>query len=210
MGSSAVVPRKRGHTSPRRVLIVEDDPQVGALLARAAADWGLGVLRAETLSKARDLLSAQPELILLDVHLPDGSAVELARLACQMRPAPTVNAVSGLATTEETFELARLGVHRYVTKPFALDHLHAAIESALEHPPPFEPQVARNVGVTPIREVQDRVRQVMLDQALALAGGNRSEAGRLLGVSRQAVQQMIEQRHQVRAQPSRPTESERR
>jgi DNA-binding transcriptional regulator YdaS (Cro superfamily) len=45
---------------------------------------------------------------------------------------------------------------------------------------------------------------------LALAGGNRSEAGRLLGVSRQAVQQMIEQRHQVRAQPSRPTESERR
>ena len=175
----------------QRVLIVEDDPQVGGLLARAAASWGFEVLRAETLAKARELLATKPHLVLLDVHLPDGSAVELARLASQMLPAPKVIAISGLATTEEAFELARLGVHWYVTKPFSLERLRTAIDSALQDPPAFEPQVVRNVGMTPIREVQQRVRQVMLDQALALAGGNRSAAGRLLGVSRQAVQQMI-------------------
>ncbi len=185
-----MTPEQRQMTS-RRVLVVEDDPQVGALLARAAASWGFETLRAETLSEARELLQSQPALILLDVHLPDGSAVELARLANQMRPAPAVIAISGQATTEEAFELARLGVHWYVTKPFVLERLRVTVESALRDPPPFEPQVIRSVGVIPIREVQERVRRAMIDQALALAGGNRSAAGRLLGVSRQAVQQMI-------------------
>lgn len=176
-----------------RILVVEDDPQVGALLMRATSDWGFESTRAETLVQAIALLGGEPELVLLDVHLPDGSAVDFARVACQRRPAPTLIAVTGEATSEEAFELARLGTHWYLAKPFSLAELRSAIDSAIRDPTPFEPQVVRNVGVTPLREVQDRVRQAMLTQALALTGGNRSAAGRLLGVSRQAIQQMIGQ-----------------
>ena len=103
-------------------------------------------------------------------------------------------AISGEASPEESFRLAQAGVRAYLAKPMGVDELTTKIEAALRGAPELEPLVVAAVGHKPLRGVQGDVRRAMVDQALARAEGNRSEAARLLSVSRQAVQQMVHER----------------
>ena len=115
--------------------------------------------------------------------------------AVKRRPAPAVIAMSGHASPEEAFELARAGARRYLAKPIALEDLMRSIEEALADRPDLEPAIAAHVGQTPMREVVDRVRDVMIDEALAREHGSRTRAAKVLGVTRQAVQQRFHAPH---------------
>jgi DNA-binding NtrC family response regulator len=141
------------------------------------------------------LLERDPQLVIMDVRLPDGTALDVAEAATRRRPAPTMVVVSGNASPEESFRLAQAGVRAYLAKPLGMDDLVQAVEGALREGPALEPLVAAAVGHTSMRELQGDVRRVMVDQALALADGSRSGAARLLQVSRQAVQQIMRERH---------------
>jgi DNA-binding NtrC family response regulator len=193
------------------VLVLEDDPALCDAIARIAGRWGDEVLQAHTVAAALELLERDPLLLIVDVRLPDGNAIEVVEAAARRRPAPAMVAVSGEASPEESFRLAQAGVRAYLAKPMSADELSAQIERALRLAPPLEPLVVASVGVRSMRDLKDDVRRAMVDQAIALAEGNRSEAARLLDVSRQAVQQIIQEREgRGRARVPRKESPERR
>ena len=179
------VPRKFG-----RVLIVEDNVPLRTAIAALLRDSGAEVLEAGTEQDAMPLLDPPPDLIICDVYLPDGSALKILETALHLSPEPVKIAISGLASADEAFQLAKLGVLAYLAKPFSLDELSETIQRVLEAPPDIDTMLRASVGQVPMRELQQRVRKVMVGQALALTRGSRSGAARLLDVSRQAIQQI--------------------
>ena len=176
---------------PERVLIVEDHKPLRQAIARAARTWGAEVLEAGTVREGRALLARLPDVVIVDVALPDGQAQPIVEDAVRMRPVAAVIAMSGQASAEEAFQLARAGARRYLPKPISLDELTRSVEEALGDRPSLDAFVAAHVGNTPLREVQGEVRRVMIEQALAKARNSRSGAARLLDMTRQAVQQIV-------------------
>jgi DNA-binding NtrC family response regulator len=173
------------------VLVVEDNAALRTAIARLARGWGAKVHEAGTVREARALLSTRPDLLIADVRLPDGSVFAALEEAAELWPKPLIVAMSGQASAEEAFRLAQIGVHGYVPKPLTLADLEEAIDRAMTEPPSLDLAVSAHVGKVPMREVQARLRSVMLRQALARSEGSRTGAARLLKISRQAVQQIL-------------------
>jgi DNA-binding response OmpR family regulator len=115
-----------------QVLIVEDDPLIGASLQRAlqvsgyAARWIPN--GAEVLAAAR---MGAPDLVLLDLGLPDTDGVDLARALLTLHPALPLIMLT--ARTEEADVVTGLhaGAVDYVTKPFRLAELLARVQAHL-------------------------------------------------------------------------------
>ena len=185
-----------------RVLIVEDNVPLRTAIAALLRDSGAEVLEAGTERDAIALLNPPPDLIICDVYLPDGSALKILETALHLSPEPVKIAGSGHASAEEAFQLAKLGVLAYLAKPFSLAELSGTIERVLEAPPDIDTMLRASVGQVPMRELQQRVRKVMVGQALALTRGSRSGAARLLDVSRQAIQQLTRGKRESAAAPN--------
>ena len=175
-----------------RALVVEDNPALLRTLERVLGERAQAVRSCRTVAEARDSLESWlPELVLLDVDLPDGDAFSVLKLMADASPAPVVIAMSGVASPDASFRLAQLGVRAYLTKPLRLDVLANAITEALGQAPDVTPLVRSSVGHVPVRELERHVRRTMVDEALAKAEGNRRRAARLLKVSRQLLQHML-------------------
>jgi DNA-binding NtrC family response regulator len=173
------------------VLIVEDNAPLRAAMARRVRDWGSRPLEAGSAREASALLAASPDLLVVDLHLPDELAFGVIEAAARLWPKPICVAISGVASPEQGFRLAQLGVRAFLEKPFSLDQFQHSVERAYREAPSLEVLMAACVGRVPLRTLQERLRDVMVHQALALAKGSRSETARLLAVSRQAIQQML-------------------
>ncbi len=176
-----------------RVIVVEDDAVLRAAIARIMRTRGAQVSEAGTAAEAKSLLSESPppDLLIIDVHLPDETAFEVLDLASRISPAPIGVAMSGKASPEEAFRLAQLGVRAYLAKPLSASELESTVDAALNEPPRLEPLIPACVGHVPMRDLQRQVRRVMVKEALARTEGSRSGAARLLDVSRQAIQQIL-------------------
>jgi DNA-binding NtrC family response regulator len=176
------------------VLVVEDDRAMRAAIVRLFRPRAVDVLEAGTVARAKALLRTNRiSLVVLDVRLKDESGIEVAAFAASRVPAPPVIAVSGAAGPEEAFTLAQHGVRAFIPKaelPARMDELASIVRQV----PPLDALVKAQVGVRSVREVQEAVRDAMLEQALALEDGNLAAAAKRLGVSRQAVQQMKRRR----------------
>lgn len=161
--------------------------------AFAAAEPGQGigsVASAASVEEGIALLAGDPELLLVDVG-DGGEGLDLLRMAGERRLAPARLAMSARASAEEAFELGRLGVRGYLAKPFTLGELRELVDRALHTPPPIDGAASAQVPHVPILAVQDQVKRAMLEQALAQCDGNYVQTARRLGVTRQAVQQMV-------------------
>ena len=119
---------------PIRLLLVEDDPAQGELLAADLADLGYDVLGpAPTVAEARQLFEQLPDLLLLDIGLKgeqlDG--IELAAELLRVRPTPLIFLTS--FEDADTFRRARnVGPAAYLVKPPEPAQVQRAIELALE------------------------------------------------------------------------------
>lgn len=120
---------------PLRVLIVEDDPQIAALhwrlLERAGGFTVLG--QAESLRVARAMLrTLHPDLLLLDVHLPDGRGLDLlreARVSGAQVDAILVTAASDAPSVQDAL---LHGAADYLVKPVTPERFTLALERARE------------------------------------------------------------------------------
>ena len=189
-----------------RMLLVEDDIPLRDALAEAASDWTVTIpsdggfrevvfseiRRAATVIEALRELSTPVDLLVVDVRLGPESGIDIVRYASDLEVTPTILAISGKATATEAFELAALGVRGYLGKPFDMRELRAAIEGALAKPPDLEQGAMAQVGFRHIHAVQDEVKLAMLKRALQMEAGNITRAARRLGVTRAAVQQMLD------------------
>jgi hypothetical protein len=87
--------------------------------------------------------------------------------------------------------IAEMVERGYLPKPLSLAALRAIAGAQRRAPDPMGTIAAACVGYESLQGVQTSVKLAMVEQALALSSDNRTNAARLLGVSRQAVQQMI-------------------
>jgi two-component system response regulator RegX3 len=116
------------------VLVVEDEESYQEALKVGLTVEGFVVVSATNLSEARELIeTTKPDLILLDVMLPDGSGLDLCREICETKRIPVIM-VS--ARTEELDIVLGLeiGAADYVTKPYRLRELIARMRVVLRRP----------------------------------------------------------------------------
>ena len=174
------------------LLIVEDAAPLGASLSDAlrpcAREIGWVSTAQAAIAAMRDAI---PDLIVLDVALPDGSAFDVLDAMATLPRAPAVVAMSGTADPAQSFMLALRGVRQFVSKPFSKEQLLAAITEALKTPPDLVPLVRQTVGMRGLHEVEEELRSTMLSEALARACASRRGAAQLLSVSRQLLQHML-------------------
>ncbi len=116
------------------VLVIEDDDDVVVAMSCILSREGYLVMSAGT---GHDALGAlrQPlspiDVVILDVHLPDVSGIDLCIRLREMYPHLPVIVCSGEAEPSEVARLLELGVHRYFQKPIAPDELLSTVEAAL-------------------------------------------------------------------------------
>jgi two-component system, response regulator RegA len=189
-----------------RVLLVEDDLPLRDAIRQAALNWRVevpedgrrtevvfSIVVAASPAEAFAVLDRSPiDLLIVDVKLGTESGITIVRRARGLDAIPTILAISGKATASEAFELAALGVRGYLGKPFDMHELRAAIQAVLATPPDLEPSAQAQVGYRHIHAVQDEVKLAMLKRALQLEDGNITRAARRLGITRTAVQQMLD------------------
>lgn len=116
----------------RRVLVVEDDDDVGEVIATMARSLGHRVEWVPTGGLALSMTpSFDPEVILLDLRLPDMDGFEVARRLRQVgdRRRPLISAVTGWADSKAWEEAAASGFDHYLVKPPGLRDLERVISS---------------------------------------------------------------------------------
>jgi two-component system KDP operon response regulator KdpE len=116
-----------------RVLVVEDDREIRALLQSALSVEGFEVRTAVSVSEASAMLRHQlPDLVLLDLGLPDGDGVQLVRELRKQHSTPVI-VVSARHLEAQKVELLDAGADDYLTKPFSVPELLARMRVALRH-----------------------------------------------------------------------------
>ncbi len=100
-------------------LIVDDDPDTLEWIATLAAAEGYTVAKADSLRQARvQLVRQAPDVLVTDLHLPDGRGVDLARDLGNESPRHTaVVLMTGQASVESAIEAVRLHAADYLVKP---------------------------------------------------------------------------------------------
>ena len=115
------------------VLVVEDERQMRRFLRASLGSHGFRVLEAETAAEAIAMLTAQsPELVVLDLGLPDEDGVVLTRRIREWSRVPIV-VVSARGREADKVLALDAGADDYLTKPFGVAELLARMRVALRH-----------------------------------------------------------------------------
>ena len=115
------------------VLIVEDDPAIRSLLQASLSVEGFVVQTAVSVAEARALvLHARPDLIVLDLGLPDGDGLELVQEVRRHSSLPII-VVSARHLEAQKILLLDAGADDYLAKPFSVGELLARMRVALRH-----------------------------------------------------------------------------
>src|SRR3954447_13372094 len=115
------------------LLLVEDEPQMRRFLRASLGSHGFRLLEAAAAQEAVALATSHnPEVILLDLGLPDGDGIELARRFREWSQAPII-VLSARGREADKVEALDAGADDYLTKPFGVAELLARIRVALRH-----------------------------------------------------------------------------
>ena len=115
----------------RRVLVVDDERQILRALRVLLGGAGFEVSTAETAQDALDKLTVRPpDAAILDLILPDGNGVEIARSIREWSEMPII-VLSAIGDEAEKVRALEAGADDYVTKPFGPDELIARLRAAL-------------------------------------------------------------------------------
>ncbi len=115
------------------LLAIDDDPLIQEAFRFCFAGKDLDLVVAGTGQEGLDLYEqCQPDVVILDVHLPDFSGLELFRRLHELDPRMPVIMVTGKGTAETAIEAMQLGAFDYVVKPFDYDQLTEQVRRAFE------------------------------------------------------------------------------
>jgi two-component system response regulator VicR len=116
---------------PTKILVVDDDPRIGSLLACLLQDGGYAPLVAQDAATAALLFDKEwPELVILDVDLGESNGLDLLRTFKHQRSTPII-VLPGIAAEEVRLWGFEVGADDYVTKPFGNMELLARIHARL-------------------------------------------------------------------------------
>jgi DNA-binding response OmpR family regulator len=113
------------------ILLVEDDPETARSLTKALEGSGYRVTTAETGSEGRSIIEQmRPDLILLDLMLPDTDGLVLTTAFKMLTDAPIIICSARQEQVDRVLGL-RLGADDFIAKPFDIEELEARIEAVL-------------------------------------------------------------------------------
>lgn len=209
MPSTSRCDRAQPSARPRivpNILVVDDEVGIRELLREVLQDSGYQVTTASSAAEAdRRWRVEHPDLVLLDLSLPDRDGLELIKswVVHNRLPSPVVM-LSGHASIDSAVEATRLGASDFLEKPIALQRLLLAVRRALAnvamHGAP-EPRVAGSAPplqqphpdaaswpaaafILPFREARAEFERAYFLHLLALEGGNMSRVSERSGLER--------------------------
>ena len=116
------------------ILVLDDDPQVLALVSYALSNGPLQTMPAATVSRAREILSrVRPNLIILDCNLPDGDGMEFCteiRMNPELARVPILFLSARSATQDKVLGFT-VGGDDFLGKPFEIAELSARVIALL-------------------------------------------------------------------------------
>ena len=198
--------------APISVLILEDNPAVGARFTRIVEEWprGVPVKHCLVLQDALEMIrSVKVDLLIADIHLPDGSGIDAIRLLRKEQPKANAVVISALSGRELVIDALKAGADGYILKDDPNIEVVSALEAIIEGHSPISATIARQLIETmfdgdesempdideaeprslakdksPESKVTPRERQVL--NAIA-KGFSYREIATLLGISEQTV-----------------------
>jgi len=119
--------------STQRILIVEDEENLGVTLFEYLENIGYSVKLAQSVAEANTLFDLfKPHVVLMDIGLPDGSGLELAKGLRKKESDFLLFFLSALNDPETKVEGLEIGAEDYITKPFALKELTLRLERSVQ------------------------------------------------------------------------------
>src|SRR5262245_14862048 len=120
-------------SAPLKVLVIDDEPPIRKLLRMGLTSQGYQVLEAPNGKTALELLAKKPNLVILDLGLPDIDGLELLRRIRHHEENLPIVVLSSRGDEPGKVAALDLGADDYVTKTFGLDELFARMRAALRH-----------------------------------------------------------------------------
>ena len=115
-------------TQIKNILIIDDEKDLCQLLGDALSSHGYNVECANTKREAMSSLKSRlPDLVFLDLKLPDGDGLRLLSCIKKINPGTTVNIISAYGTEEVRDEARKLGAYGFIDKPFSEEDILRSI-----------------------------------------------------------------------------------
>ena len=119
---------------PPKVLVIDDEPPIRKLLRMGLSAHGYEILEAPNGRISLELLEQRkPDLVILDLGLPDMQGLELLRTIRARNEGVPIVVLSSRGDEASKVQALDLGADDYVTKPFGMDELLARMRAALRH-----------------------------------------------------------------------------
>jgi len=129
-----------------RVLVVDDEPQIRRFLRASLTGHDYQVIEAATGQAAlNQVVSAKPDLVILDLGLPDMDGLEVLRRVREWSQVPIV-VLSVREREQDKIAALDAGADDYLTKPFGVGELLARLRTAMRHTLPAEQEPTFQTG----------------------------------------------------------------
>jgi two-component system, OmpR family, KDP operon response regulator KdpE len=119
--------------APVKVLVIDDEPAIRKLLRMGFGTQGYEILDASDGKTALALMAREPDVVILDLGLPDIQGHELLRLLRARNERVPIVVLSSRDDERGKVSALDLGADDYVTKPFGMEELLARVRTALRH-----------------------------------------------------------------------------
>jgi len=119
--------------APPRVLVIDDEPPIRKLLRMGLSAEGYQVIEAPSGKAALEQIPQKPDLIILDLGLPDMQGLDLLRTMRERNEGVPIVVLSSRADETAKVQALDFGADDYVTKPFGMNELLARIRAAMRH-----------------------------------------------------------------------------
>jgi two-component system response regulator RegA len=167
-----------------RLLIVEDDADFAAALARAMQKRGAEVALARDAGEAQSVADRfAPSHAVVDLKLPGESGLKVVEQLAARTPAPAIVVLTGYASIATAVEAVRLGARHYLAKPADADEILAALLRD-------QPDAALEVSPEPLSVA--RMEWEHIQKVLNEHDGNISATARALKMHRRTLQRKLD------------------
>ena len=174
------------NAAEKKLLIVEDDVDFVAALARAMTKRGFVVELAHDAASARAVeKSFAPSHAVVDLKLPGESGLKVVAAFAALTPAPAIVVLTGYASIATAVEAVRLGARHYLAKPADADEVLAALLRD-------QPDAALEVSPEPLSVA--RLEWEHIQKVLNEHDGNISATARALKMHRRTLQRKLDKR----------------
>ncbi len=117
----------------KKILIVDDDPDLLAVCSRALVNAGYTVFAASSAEEARSYIDENKlDLLILDIFLPNEDGISLLKGVYDVDPSLPAMVITGYPAVNTVMDAIRLNVREYLCKPFTLPKLFSAVKSSLQ------------------------------------------------------------------------------